>query len=316
MPAPPLAGWNRPASLSRSPRSVDRSPMTKRLLALLAGALCASAFFVPSAGAAPAEYADVSSDGSEVFFTTAEKLVPGDTDNGFVDVYERFYNAAPGIEAFVTREISTGPTGGNDSHDVTFNAASDDGSKVFFSTVESLTAEDEDKARDVYERNTTTGETTLVSGGAPGCALCGKGEVPADFVGATPSGSRVFISTVERLTAADGDEASDVYVRDPSAGGPTPATPGGTAPITFQGASHDGTKVIFESADKLGAGDVDGATDIYQRDLVAETTTLVSATGICPAPLEAGECGQGRDPRRRPHGRAASPRPSATPGRG
>jgi hypothetical protein len=264
--------------------------MSKRLLVLLAAALCASAFAAPAASAAPSEYVGASSDGSEVFFTTAGKLVPGDTDNGFVDVYERFYNPAPGIETFVTREISTGPTGGNDSHDVTFNAVSSDGSKVFFSTLESLVAEDEDKARDVYERNTNTGETSLVSGGDPSCAPCGNREVPAIFVGATPSGSRVFISTDERLTGADGDEASDIYAQVPGAAAPTLATPGGTAPVTFQGASADGSKVIFESTDKLAAGDADSEADVYQRDLSAETTKLVSTTGPCPPPLLAGEC--------------------------
>jgi hypothetical protein len=264
--------------------------MTKRLLVLLAAALCVAAFGASAASAVPSEYAGASSDGSEVFFTTAGKLVPGDTDNGFVDVYERFYNAAPGIEAFVTREISTGPIGGNDSHDVTFNAVASDGSKVFFSTLEPLVAEDEDKARDVYERNTNTGETILVSGGAPSCAPCGSGEVAAIFVGATPSGSRVFISTDERLTAADGDEASDIYAQAPGVATPILATPGGNAPVTFQGASADGARVIFETTDKLGAGDTDGETDVYQRDLDAETTKLVSATGACPAPLGAGEC--------------------------
>jgi hypothetical protein len=263
--------------------------MTRRLLVLLIAALWAATFGASAASAAPSEYAGAGSDGSEVFFTTADKLVPGDTDNGFVDVYERFYNPAPGIETFVTREISTGPIGGNDSHDVTFNAVSADGSKVFFSTLEPLVEEDEDKARDVYVRNTNTGETSLVSGGASSCAPCGSGEVPAIFVGATPSGSRVFISTDERLTGADGDEASDIYAQVPGVATPTLATPGGNAPVTFQGASADGTKVIFETTDKLAAGDTDGETDVYQRDLSGETTKLVSATGTCPAPLES-EC--------------------------
>jgi uncharacterized membrane protein YgcG len=244
----------------------------------------------PTAIAAPAEYAGSSADGSKIFFTTAAKLVPGDTDNGFVDVYERLYDEAPGIETYVTHEISTGPTGGNDSHDVTFDAVSADGTNVFFSTAESLVAEDKDKVSDVYERNTVTGETILVSGGSPSCAPCGSREVPASFVGSTPSGSRVFISTDEQLTEADGDEATDIYARNPSAPGPTLATPGGTAPVTFQGASADSNRVIFETTDKLAAGDGDSETDIYERDLGAETTKLVSPTGTCPAPLLAEEC--------------------------
>jgi hypothetical protein len=264
--------------------------MPKAALTSIAAALCGVALFASAAWAAPAEYAGSSADGTKVFFITAAKLVPGDTDNGFVDVYERFYSEAPGIETYVTREISTGPIGGNDSHDVTFDAVSADGSKVFFSTAESLVAEDKDKVSDVYERNTVTGETILVSGSAPSCAPCGNREVPATFVDATPSGSRVFISTDEQLTEADGDEANDVYVRDPSAAEPTLATPGGSAPVTFQGASADGTKVVFETTDKLSGGDGDTETDIYERDLGAETTKLVSAAGTCPAPLLAEEC--------------------------
>ena len=263
--------------------------MPKAALTSLLAALCGLALFASAAWAAPAEYAGSSADGGKVFFTTAAKLVPGDTDNGFVDVYERFYNEAPGIETFVTREISTGPTGGNDSHNVTFNAVSADGGKVFFSTAESLVAEDKDKALDIYERNTVTGETLLVSGSSS-CAPCGNREIPATFVGATPSGSRVFISTDEQLTEADKDEASDIYVRDPSAPAPTLATPGGAAPVTFQGASADGTKVVFETTDKLALADGDSEADIYERDLSAETTKLVSAAGTCPAPLKAEEC--------------------------
>lgn len=264
--------------------------MLKAALTSLVAVLCGLALCASAAWAAPAEYAGSSADGSKVFFTTAAKLVPGDTDNGFVDVYERFYSNAPGIEAYVTREISTGPTGGNDSHDVTFNAVSSDGSKVFFSTAESLVAEDTDKARDVYERNTVTGETLLVSGGPASCAPCGNREAPATFVGATPTGSKVFFTTEEKLTAADGDEAGDVYAREPSAPEPVLATPGGAAPVTFQGASADGTKVFFETTDKLAAGDGDSETDIYERDLTGETTKLVSTTGTCPAPLVAEEC--------------------------
>ncbi|MGN6558846.1 MAG: TolB family protein, partial [Solirubrobacterales bacterium] len=257
--------------------------MPKTPLTTLIAAVCALALFASSAAAAPAEFAGSSADGSKVFFTTAAKLVPGDTDNGFVDVYERFYDGAPGIETYVTREISTGPTGGNDSYDVTFGAVSSDGEKVFFSTAESLVAEDKDKSRDVYERNTATGETILLSGGPASCAPCGNRETSATFVGATPSGSKVFFTTDEKLAENDTDEAGDVYVRDPNEAAAVLATPGGTSPVTFQGASADGTKVVFETADKLELSDTDEETDIYERDISAGTTKLVSG-GACPLP--------------------------------
>jgi len=264
--------------------------MPKTTLTLLVF-MAAAVFVVPSiAQAAPSEYAGSSAEGSEVFFTTSEKLVPGDTDNGFVDLYERFYDGAAGVESYVTREISTGPTGGNDSYDVSFDAVSSDGARAFFSTDESLVAGDQDKARDVYERNTTTGETILFSGGPSSCAPCGNREVPATFVGGTADGSKVFFSTQERLAAGDEDDATDVYVRDPSQPTATLASPGGVAPVTFDGASADGDDVVFETTDQFGAGDTDSEPDIYERDLGAGTTKLVSLTGTCPSPLPAAEC--------------------------
>lgn len=276
--------------------------MPKALFTFLLVATCGLCF-ASAAQADPAEYAGSSADGSKVFFTTTAKLVPGDTDNGFSDVYERFYDGAEGIETYVTREISTGPTGGTDAYDVTFDGVSSDGTKVFFSTAESLVAEDQDHSIDVYMRNTSTGATTLVSQGGSSCApACGNSADPATYVGSTPTGSRVFFTTNEQLAEGDGGETRDVYVRDLST---APATTvlvsrpdstcsgcGSEAPVTFQGASADGTKVVFESTDKLAEGDGDGGeSDIYERDLTAGKTALVSATGTCPSPLTASECG-------------------------
>ena len=269
-------------------------------------ALGALTLFPSAAQAGPADYAGSSADGSKVFFTTTAKLVPGDTDNGFRDVYERLEGTVKGVETEVTREISTGPTGGNDSYPVEFDAVSSDGTKVFFSTAESLVAEDEDHSTDVYMRNTSTGVTTLVSQGAATCApACGNAASPVTFVAATASGSKVFFITSEPMAEGDGDQAEDVYVRDLGA---TPATAlvsraaspcGGcsanarvTVPV-IEGkpaVSEEGTKVVFESTDKLAEGDADGGeTDIYERDLTTGETALVSVPGTCPV-APASEC--------------------------
>lgn len=278
--------------------------MPKALFIFLLAAACGFCL-APAAQADPAEYAGSSADGSKVFFTTTAKLVPGDTDNGFTDVYERFYDSAVGVETYVTREISTGPTGGSDAYNVTFDGVSGDGTKVFFSTDESLVAEDKDHSTDVYMRNTSTGATILVSQGASSCAPgCGNGADPATYVGSTPDGSKAFFTTNESLAEGDSGETRDVYVRDMSAT-PAPATTtlvsrpdstcsgcGSEAPVTFQGASVDGAKIVFETSDKLAEGDGDGGeSDIYERDLTAGRTALVSATGTCPAPLTASQCG-------------------------
>jgi hypothetical protein len=256
-----------------------------------------SALWVSTAGAAPANYAGASADGSTVFFTTEQKLVPGDTDSRR-DVYERFFDSEAGIESYITREVSTGPTGGNDAYDVAYNGASEDGTKVFFSTDESLVAEDTDRSADVYVRDLTTGVTSLVSQGSASCLAsgCGNGTSSATFAGATPDGSKVVFSTDERLSSEDEDNSLDLYLRDLS--GATALVSQGDSsctapncgnnafPVSFDAISSDGSKVIFSTAEALGGGDEDTLQDVYRRDLGTGATALVSAPGTCPGELD------------------------------
>lgn len=280
--------------------------MHRTSLALLLAVLGSLTLGTSAAQAGPAEYAGSSADGGKVFFSTTAKLVPGDTDNGFRDVYERFEDTVKGVETDVTREISTGPTGGNDSYHAEFDGVSSDGVKVFFSTAESLVAEDEDHSTDIYMRNISTGATTLVSHGGVACApVCGNGAFPVTFVGATPSGSKAFFITSEQMAEGDGDEAGDIYVRDL---GTTPGTVlvsradsscgGCTANASVRlpviegkpAISDGGTKVVFESTDRLAPGDADGGeNDIYERDLTTGKTALVSVAGNCPV-VPTSEC--------------------------
>src|SRR6478752_5948962 len=221
------------------------------------------AAWAPSAFGDPAAYAGASADGENVFFTTTEKLVPGDTDNKR-DVYERFYDSEPGIESYVTREVSTGPAGGNDSYDVSFDGTSKDGLKVFFSTAESLVGEDKDLSTDIYMRNLNTGATILVSKADPSCpaANCGNAAGEASFDAVSADGARVVFSTDEALSEEDQDSAEDVYVRDiggatttlVSKAAPSCSAPNcgnGSQPASFDAASADGLTVAFGSVEAL-----------------------------------------------------------------
>jgi Tol biopolymer transport system component len=249
--------------------------------------------FAGTAMAAPANYAGTSADGKVVFFTTTEKLVPGDTDSR-LDVYERSYDAS--LESYVTREVSTGPTGGNDAFDAFYDGASSDGTKVFFSTSESLVSSDTDRAEDIYMRNLATGTTTLVSAGENLCAGCGNGPGAAIYVDATSDGTRVDFVSSEQLSTADKDSAADVYQRDLTTGQTTlvsagdgscsPTCGNGAADALFQGASGDGEVVLFATTEKLVPADTDNLGDIYARDLGSGTTTLVSEPGTCPAEVD------------------------------
>jgi hypothetical protein len=270
-------------------KRVTRSPAWLLSLAALGAVLATLAAPAPVAFADPASYSGVSADGESVFFTTAERLVPGDTDNRR-DVYERFYDSGAGIESYVTREVSTGPAGGNDAYDVSFDAVSEDGTRVVFSTAESLVSEDKDLATDVYVRNLNTGATSLVSGG--------PGFFPASFDAASGDGSRVVFSTEEPLAAEDHDFAEDVYLRSgsttslvsrPAASCLTPGCGDADLPSFFDGASADARTIVFGSAEALSAADFDSADDIYVRDISAGSTSFVSPDGNCPG-LGPGEC--------------------------
>lgn len=275
--------------------------MTHSPIRALTAALLAAAVWATPAHALPVTYDGIAADGHLALFSTAEKMVPGDTDNE-QDVFVRSKDATLG--EWVTREVSIGPLGGNDAYPAQYDGVSSDGSRVFFSTKEALVPADGDRREDVYMRDLNTNATTLVSQGDASCASegCGDGAADSSFVpgGVAPSGERLFFATTERLSAADGDGSLDIYMRDLASGKTVLASRGdsscagsncgnGPQPAVFDQASEDGEKVVFTSTEGLVAGDGDGRVDIYERDLGTETTKLVSVAGQCPESLPEGQ---------------------------
>ncbi|HEX7059147.1 MAG TPA: hypothetical protein VF176_04780 [Solirubrobacterales bacterium] len=277
------------------PTTLSLRTAIARTASLVIGALALAALAAPSAGATPAGFAGASGDGSIAFFTTTEQLVVGDTDNR-TDVFARFYDGTLG--QYVTREISTGPTGGNDALSALYDGASGDGAKAAFSTAESLVAADTDHSVDVYVRDLGANTTSLVSAGDSGCAPgCGNGASDANVVpgGVVADGTAVFFVSSERLAPSDGDDSLDVYVRDLVANttslvsaGDSSCAPGcgnGAFPAVFRDAPT-ATKALFTTNESLVAADTDNLSDIYQRDLTSGTTALVSTSGVCPIGLD------------------------------
>ena len=174
--------------------------------------------------------------------------------------------------------ISIGPTGGNGAVQANYGGMAADGSRVYFTTVESLVGTDTDSANDVYERAGTT--TTLISTGP----INGNGAHQAQYAGVSADGTRVFFDTTEQLTSTDTDSARDVYERSGGATTLLSIGPnGGNSAIDsfYAGSSTDGTRVFILSYDALTSDDTDtGRKDVYQRS--GGTTTLLSTGGAGP----------------------------------
>jgi hypothetical protein len=212
----------------------------------------------PSGGNGPnsAVFLAASSDGSKVFFRTAEQLVPADTDSA-QDIYLR----AGGT----TTLMSVGPDGGNGPFNVVFDRITPDGGAALFDTSESLVGSDTDGNRDVYQRS--GGTTTELSVGPAG----GDGPFDALFAGASRDVSHVFFTTDESLAASDTDLRQDVYERT---GGTTrhlsigPAGGNGNADFDydafFAGASADGSTAWIKTDEALTYDDTDTFDDVYQ----------------------------------------------------
>ena len=280
-------------NMASSQASWHSTPTCRAVVATVAALMLLG--LVGSASAATPNFKAVSANGEVVFFETDEQLVPGDTDTKR-DVYERYFNSAVG--QYVTREVSLGPTGGNDAYPAQFEAANAAGTRVFFSTEERLVGEDTDRQVDIYMRDLSgaTPTTTLVSKGEAACwPGCGNGAFPTTFAGINEAGTEAFFTTGERLGQEDKDSSDDLYVRKLTGGGETELVSnaeagcgGGCGDGEFDvsilakhGISADGSHAYFTTAEPLSSADGDTALDIYSHDVENGKTELVSR-GECP----------------------------------
>ncbi len=220
-------------------------------------------------------FVGASADGTRVFFVSDRQLTPDDDDTNREDVYER----AGGVTTLVSQ-----PTGvaDPDTDDVNFERVSSDGTRVFLETTQKLTDDDDDTNQtDVYQR--AGGVTTLLS---QPTGVVDPNDDEARFRGASQDGTRVFFETTGKLHDDDDDtDRQDVYQR---AGGVTtllsqPTVAGDdpdTDDVSFEGASLDGTRVFFQTTQKLHDDDDDmDYGDVYER--AGDTTTFISQpTGV------------------------------------
>jgi hypothetical protein len=106
----------------------------------------------------------------------------------------------------------------------------------------------------------------------------GSGAGVATFSDASDDGSLVVFESDEKLEDSDTDTVRDVYARGRDgtlthvSDGPTAADPNVAA--SFAGMSRDGTRIFFETPERLLTSDTDDSTDLYQRTSTGALTHL------------------------------------------
>jgi hypothetical protein len=223
----------------------------------------------------------LSADGKSVsFISYASDLVAGVIDiNGMYDVFVRDLVAGTTTLASIN-SAATASGNGQSSYPAILSA---DGQQVlFFSQASDLDAFGTTGAGDLFVRDRGTSITSVVNveiAGATGNADATASAISAD-------GRYVaFVSTASDFRLIDRNGVQDVFVRDVLTGTTTlvsvnaAGTDGGNAISDRPSISADGRYVAFHSyASDLVTGGVDtnGTYDVFVRDLVSGTTTLVS----------------------------------------
>lgn len=217
----------------------------------------------------------VSSDGRYVAFASdAGDLVPQVGNPSYPDVFRR--DVATGATVLVSADMS----GGVEEEGSTAPSIDGAGDVVAFqSYADDLVPNDRDNTSDVFVRNLTTNVTTKVSVALGGADPDGRSTLPS----ISSDGIVVaFQSYASNLVAGDANGAMDVFVRNLSLGTTTRVSvdmsggdpDGGSYDPSI---SSDGRYVAFHSsATDLVAGDLNGASDVFLRDLVAGTTVRAS----------------------------------------
>jgi hypothetical protein len=229
----------------------------------------------------------VSEDGSRAFFTAERQTSDNPDEIGKAGIFVR-------EDGTVTRDLSISETS-TPSTGATYQYASVDGSRVFFTANAGLTEEASDEGIDLYEYDLESERLTDLS-----VDRYGDGAHVAGFVGGSMDGSRVYFAAAGQLvtgqgrTLAENKQAGTYSIYETSAGGD----------VSYAGAirdgkikdlvratvldgmvgktsrvSPDGRYLLFESNDKVTDYDNGGLAEAYLYD--AEATTEATVCVSC-----------------------------------
>ena len=234
----------------------------------------------------------MSADGRHVaFLSRASDLVTNDF-NTLNDVFVR------DLQSGVTRLVSVNAAGTGSGNRLSLDPViSADGRFIAFGSqaTDLVALPDTNNFPDVFLRDMQLEVTRLVSVNRLGTAAGGTGGagsvLPASFNPfLSADGTKVlFSSLAEDLVAGDTNRAQDVFLYDVA--GQTNAlislnkfgtgAGNGASGVTPQSLSADGRYVAFFSdASDIGAADLNGRTDVFLRDLLTQSTKIISRARV------------------------------------
>lgn len=219
----------------------------------------------------------ISASGRFVAFDSfASNLVAGDTNNT-ADIFIR------DLLSNTTNRVSLSGTGEQGNGISSLPSISNNGQIVAFQSLASnLVAGDTNNRADIFVRDLQANTTNRIS-------VSGTGEQGNGNSVSAPSISEAgrfvaFVSDSSNLVSGDGNNLPDVFVRDLQTNTITrasvSASGGGTDSFEVPAISANGRFVAFESGvSSLVPGDANSVSDIFVRDLQANTTNRVSVSG-------------------------------------
>ena len=219
----------------------------------------------------------VSDDGSHVaFYSDATNLHIND-HNLFRDVFVRDMGASV---THLASFAGGGMSGDGDSGFFTAVALSGDGRRVaFISSASNLVLGDTNGFGDIFLTDLSTSlvqRVSITTAGTEGNSSCRSCDISSDGL------LVAFDSAASNMVAGDMNGAPDVFLRDTVAGttrrvSVSSSGTEGNAYSRYPALSGDGSVVAFESAaTNLVAPDLNGATDVFSREVASGEVTRVS----------------------------------------
>ncbi len=249
-------------------------------------------------GSAASIFPEISADGRFITYQSAAvDLSPSTDANNTDDIY--LWDRTTNSSRLITRTTTAGAN--ESANGRSFGARpSLDGSTIVYTSyaTDLVPGQNSPSAGNVFRLDRVAGTTKIISHlpGAPATGGSGYSYLPLP----NSDGSLIaFTSQSNDLVPQDNNSAADVMLFDNATGNITAAsaTTAGASSITPNGisgsprASADGRYVVFTSGSTnivTGQSDQNNRTDIFLRDRVADTITLVSHAAGAPTQTAAG----------------------------